>query len=544
MTLRNVGGGKLHPAVTDLCAQAEKGEIGRRQFLRTAAFLGVSVASAQTFLSGTPLGGVAPAPALAQEPKAGGSVRFACQIQEITDPALYNWIEASDLSRNSVEYLTYTDADNITHPYLAESWMPSDDLKVWTFKLVPGIKWSNGDAFGADDVIFNINRWMDPNSKSSNRSALEALEKVEKVSDTEIKLTLTRPVLQSPESFYRYTMGIVHRDFDKNGSNWPKSPIGTGPFEMTEYAVGKIARFKKRDGYWGKPAYLDEIVYIDMGTDIAAQVAALASNQVDILYRINMTELDLVERLPNAKVLKENSAKTICFRMQSDQKPFDDVRVRQAIVLAADNAKILELAYRGQGAVGENHHVAPVHPEYFPLPPLVRDVARSKALLAEAGFADGIDVELTLGNTQGKWEQDAAQVLQQQLAEAGIRVKLNVLPAEQYWPIWNKVPFGLTFWAHRPLGVMVLDLAYRSGAVWNESHFASVEFDEALNAASGIVDPKARSKVMEKVEKILQDSAVMVQPFFPYQLTAVQKNVMDFRAHPSEYYRMDAVWLA
>ncbi len=85
-----------------------------------------------------------------------------------------------------------------------------------------------------------------------------------------------------------------------------------------------------------------------------------------------------------------------------------------------------------------------MQPDYFGLPPLKRDVAAAKALLAEAGYANGLDIEITLGNTQGRWEQDTAQVLQQNLAEAGIRLKLNVLPASQYWPVWNKVPFGLT----------------------------------------------------------------------------------------------------
>jgi peptide/nickel transport system substrate-binding protein len=149
-----------------------------------------------------------------------------------------------------------------------------------------------------------------------------------------------------------------------------------------------------------------------------------------------------------------------------------------------------------------------------------------------------------LGNTQGKWEQDTAQVLQQSLAEAGIRLKLNVLPAAQYWPIWDKVPFGLTYWAHRPLAVMTLDLAYRSGAAWNESHGASNEFDAALDKAMAIVDPKARSKAMETVEKIIQDAAVMVQPYWPANFSAISNKVQGHRAHPAHYFRMDRVWLS
>lgn len=535
--LRNNDGSELHPSVDGLVQQVQSGQIDRRSFLRTAALLGVSVASAGSLLGA--------AEAIAQTtPKKGGTLRFACAVQEMKDPSLVTWIEASNLYRNSLEFLTEVDAENITHPYLAESWKPSDDLKIWTFRLRKGIKWSNGDDFTTADVEATFRRWTDPASKSSNRSSFEVVTKFETVDSHEFKLHLSRPVLSIPEMFYAYTCPILHRDFDKMGADWPKNPIGTGPFQLTDYQVSRIAKFKRRDGYWGTPALLDEIHYIDMGTDIAAHVAALASNQVDVLYRVSIAELDLVQKLPNVVLLKENAAHTIVFRMQADQKPFDDVRVRRAVQLAADNEQMLKLAFRGQGVVGENHHVAPFQPEYFKLPAIRRDVAAAKKLLAEAGHPNGIDIELTLGNTQGRWEQDTAQVLQQNLAEAGIRLKLNVLPAAQYWPVWDKVAFGLTYWAHRPLGVMTLDLAYRSTAAWNEAHYKSPEFDAALDKAMGIVDPKERAKVMEQVEKLLQDAAAIVQPFWPYNFAAVSKKVQGHRAHPAHYFRMDKVWLA
>jgi len=155
-----------------------------------------------------------------------------------------------------------------------------------------------------------------------------------------------------------------------------------------------------------------------------------------------------------------------------------------------------------------------------------------------------LDLELTLGNTQGTWEQDTAQVLQQNLAEAGVRLKLNVLPASQYWPIWDKVPFGLTYWAHRPLGAMTLDLAYRSGGAWNESHFANKEFDAALDKALAVVDPAKRPEAMKDVQQILQDSGVIVQPYWPNRFSAAATTVRGFVLHPADYFRMDGVWLA
>jgi peptide/nickel transport system substrate-binding protein len=538
--LRSMLGGALHPAVRPLAEQATRGEIGRREFLRTAAFLGVTAASAKAFVGDLGLVGEAVAQGA---PKQGGTLRFACSVMEMKDPALVTWAEPSNLYRNSLEFLAEVDADNVTQPYLAEGWKPSDDLKTWTFKLRPGVKWSNGDDFTVEDVEFNFKRWQAPDSKSPNKTSFAMVTKFEKLSDLEFRLTLDRAVLAIPEMLYAYTCPILHRKFDEMGSDWIKNPIGTGPFQMTEYKVSSIAKFKRRDGYWGKPAFLDEIQYIDLGTDIAAHVAALAAGQVDVLYRVTIAEIELVEKLPNVRLLRGKAAQTVVMRMQVDQKPFDDIRVRQAVCLAADNQKMLELAYRNRGVVGENHHVAPFQPEYFKLPPLKRDVAKAKALLAEAGYKDGIDLELVVGNTQGKWEQDASQVLQQALAEAGIRLKLNVMPAAQYWPIWDKVPFGVTFWAHRPLAVMTLDLAYRSGASWNESHFSDKNFDAALDKAMGIVNPRERSQAMEQVEKILQESCVIVQPFWADKFAAVSAKVNNHRPHPADYFRMDRVWM-
>lgn len=535
--LRTTSGRPAHPDVPAVADQFVKGEIDRRAFLRTVTLLGVSAASAMAFA------GVAPAQAQ-ETPKKGGSLRYGAAIMEMNDPMMITWTQPSNVLRNVIEFLTRVDEDNITHPSLAASWDPSADLMTWKFKLQPNVKWSNGDAFTTEDVAFNIRRWIAPESKSSNKSAFSAIKDVQVVNDLEFVLNLSRPTLAIPEMFFAYTCPIVHRKFVEQGGVFTKNPIGTGPYDLVEFAVGQKATLKRKAAYWGTPVHLDEIRFIDLGTDVTASIQALAAGQVDIVPSINTTDIDVVKRLPNATLLSGHAAQTICIRMQVNQKPFDDIRVRKAMVLAADNQKILELGYRGLGMVAENHHVAPFQPEYFKLPPLKRDVAQAKALLAEAGYKDGIDVSLTLGNTQGRWEQDCAQILQQQVAEAGIRMKLDVKPASEFWPIWDKVPFGLTFWAHRPLAVMTLDLAYRGGGSWNESRYASAEFDAALNKATGIVDPKQRAVAMEAVEKILQDAAVMVQPFWGDRFGAISNKVRGFRLHPATYNALANVWLA
>ncbi len=138
--LRNNNGGKLHSAVPEFCDEVVKGAISKREFLRTVALLGVAVPSAKAFLASTVgLDGLSlVSPAMAQgTPKSGGTLRFATVVQEITDPAIITWIEASDMFRNSLEYLVEVDADNVTKPFLAESWQPNEDLTAWRFKLRP-----------------------------------------------------------------------------------------------------------------------------------------------------------------------------------------------------------------------------------------------------------------------------------------------------------------------------------------------------------------------------------------------------------------------
>src|SRR5690606_7750073 len=186
------------------------------------------------------------------------------------------------------------------------------------------------------------------------------------------------------------------------------------------------------------------------------------------------------------------TAQTLCCRMRVDAKPFDDERVRKAVTMAVDNEAIKPLVYPEGGDVGQNFHVAPVHPDYEALPPLKRDVEGAKKLLAEAGYPDGIEVTIDVGNTDGPWHQTVAEAMRDQLQEAGIRLNVNVIPASKYWEIWTQTPFGATAWTHRPLGTMVMSLGYRTGVPWNESGFASAEFDAALDEAEATLDAEER----------------------------------------------------
>ncbi len=538
-----------------LCGETRKGAVSRREFLRTAALLGVSLPSAMAFLASlepsdassfVSQAAAQEAPqAMSQEtPRSGGLLRCANAVENIADPRSVDSIEASAMFRNSLEYLVRLDADNVAQPWLAESWEPNEDLTAWHFRLRPGVTWSNGDAFTAEDVEANFRRWYSPVGRSGMMASLGGFVSFERRGPLEFTLHLAAPWLAVPEALSQSGAAILHRRFDEEGGNWPRNPIGTGPFALSDYQAGQYCRFKRRDAYWGKPAYLDGVDYINVGSDAKARLAALAAGRVDALHRIGPSEIAALDRMRGVRLLRAQAANTLCIRMKPSEKPFDDLRVRRAVVLAADNREMLDTAVRGNGVLAENHHVAPFHPEYAKLPTRQRDVAKAKELLAQAEYTDGVDIELTLGNTQGPWEEETARVLQKNLAEAGIRLKLSILRPAQFWPIFMKVPFGMTYWAHRPLGVTVLDLAYRSGAAWNETGFADAAFDNALDQAMAIIDPSKRAIPIETCERILQDACLMVQPFWQDEMTVVADGVRNFHAHTTDYYRMNEVWKA
>ncbi len=545
-----------HALVPTLKRQLVERQIDRREFVRYATLLGMAAPAAYAFVARvTRERLVAPAEAQATLPK-GGTLRIAMRCQDLKSPHTYSWIESANSARQVLDYLTVTGVDNVTRPSLIEKWEPSPDLKTWTLRVRKSVKWHNGRQFTADDVVWNLKRVLDPKTGSSvlglmkgflledyetgekddkgnpkKASRLWDANAIQKVDDFTVRLNGKTPQLAVPEQLFHYPLLIL--DPAENGE-FKVGSNGTGAFTLVENEVGRRQVLKAhKPGYWGGGPYLDQLEFIDLGDDPAASVAALASKQVDGLYGADIVQLEALQKIPHVQMYQVTTAYTATARMQP-VKPFDDKRVRQAMRYAIDSNAVLQIAHRGLGQPGEHHHVSPVHPEYAKLAPPRRDVARAKKLLAEAGYPNGIDVEI-ICRPQPAWELLAVQTMVEQWKEAGIRVKINVMPSTQYWEVWTKVPFGFTTWAHRPLGIMSLALAYRSGGPWNESKYSNPEFDRLLTQAEGTLDVAARREIMARLETILQEDGPIVQPVWRAIFTFHDKRVQGFKPHPTLY---------
>jgi peptide/nickel transport system substrate-binding protein len=576
----------MHEYLGHLAEEYRAGRVRRRTFIRWAATLGLSTPAISAILAAcspaTPLStssgagagsapaatlaptaaaaaptAAAPAPAAAAAPTLAASATSAPSgqprrggtIRVTGSPAVE--INPHKLTSNGgiitvfpvLNFLTRVSADGVPQPELATSWTPSDDIKTWTFKLRQGVEFHDGSPFGADDVVATYKRLTDKTSGSTAASSLNFLpmDGIEKVDDYTVAFHLSRPQADFPYFTYIYQAGILPATWS---GDFATSPIGTGPFKMTNYTPGQGSSYVRNPDYWenGLP-YLDGIE-IKIWQDPSGELTALQSGASDLMALTPYDALDDIRKNPNLQVQSSRSASYDAMHMRVDTPPFDNPKVRQALALALNRQDVLDFVLgKDGGDLASDQPVAPILRDHVDVPLKAQDLNMARQLLAEAGHPNGFEFDLPT-HSGAEWLKNWALTLQQSFAPLGVKANLVVETSQVYYAHWTTVTTGVTEWASRSTASEILNSAYRTGVNWNSAHWSNPTFDSTLDQLDATVDLQKRKELMLTLEKALSDEVPAIITYARSSPRGMSARVQGMPQDPNRYLDLRSVYLS
>lgn len=400
---------------------------------------------------------------------------------------------------NVFEGLTRIGPNGAVLPGLAESWTVSDDGKIYTFNLREGVTFHDGSAFEATDVKFSIERAMAEDSTNAQKALFSAIDSVTATDPGTVTITLKNP---AGNFLFNMAWGdaviVAPESADTNKAN----PVGTGPFKFSRWAKGSAVDLVRNDTYWGTKAALEKATFRFI-SDPAAALSAMLAGDVDAFANFPAPEsIPQLRADPRFTVVVGSTEGETILSTNNTRPPFNDVRVRQAMAHAIDRQAIIDGAMFGLGTpIGT--HFAPHHPAYVDLVGQYEfNPEKAKALLAEAGFADGIKATLKL--PPPSYARRGGEIIASQLRKVGI--ELEIIPVE--WGVWVPEVFkgkdyDLTIVSHtEPMDIGIYG---RDDYYFN---YDSADFKALMASLDGEADEQKRYALMSDAQKVLANDAV------------------------------------
>lgn len=467
---------------------------------------------------------VAPTEAAASERQ--GVLRVAVQPVVQTDPAKISSDPEVLFANHVYDYLVDVTPKNTIAPRLATEWKVSDDGLTYVFTLADGVTFHDGSPFSAEDVVWTFNRLRDPNSGLPTVDIYSNITDIKATGNLEVTFTL-----KQANPFFLFDLSDNHALIVKNGTtDASKTFIGTGPFKVKSYSPEDSMVLEANENYFvkGEPKLAGvEFLYFN---DQTAMVDALKGGQVDLVMALSTDLYSSLKSEANLTPLEAPTNQFDLVRLRSDRKPGSDPRVIQAFKLATDRDAVYKLVMQDFGRIGRDSPIGPLYTQYYteatPLPQ--RDVAAAKKLLADAGYPNGLKMDLHTPDTGNR--PNLATVLKEQWAEAGIDVNVVVEPESVYYGDngWLEVDLGITGWGSRPYPQFYLDVMLTCDAKWNESHYCNKDFDDLVNIAGTTMDEQKRVDAYAEIQKILIESGPVIIPYFYTQLGAISNKFQGF----------------
>ncbi|WP_214324244.1 ABC transporter substrate-binding protein [Nonomuraea sediminis] len=381
-------------------------------------------------------------------------------------------------------------------PSLATAWHHDPTATRWTFALRPGVTWHDGKPFTADDVIHSL-RWLsEPDNPLASSMANVDLKKTAKQDATTVVVALKSPDLDLPRT-------IAGNSIIQDGVTTFGRPVGTGPFVFDSFTPGQRSVCRRNPRYWspGRP-YLDELV-ISSIDDETARVNALLGGQIDVVCQMPYPQARAYQKSGAIRLLNSPSPAAHGFYMAVDAKPFDDVRVRQALRLLADRRQLVDVALYGFGAVGNDVFGSGL--PYFDsgLPQRGRDVGKAKELLSAAGHGAGLTLTLeTAAAAPGMVE--AATLFAEQVKDAGVTIEVVQVDSASYFDPtvqYLRRPFGQTFWSGMTSLAGFYQFAVLPDGAGNETHWNDERTAGLYQQAVAAADPGQAARAWRAIQQ-------------------------------------------
>lgn len=419
---------------------------------------------------------------------------------------------------------------------LAISWEASADATDWTFKLRESVKFHDGTDFDAADVVAQFGRIKDPKNESPLASALALVDSVEAVDDHTVTFHLNSGHADFPLLLTDYRVRMTPSEAS---ADIAKTGIGTGPFKLETLDPEGTTVLVANPDYWDGAPKVNKIEIIGI-PDAQARVQAMLGGQIDWLWSVSAQQVPLFATNPDFATQTYSSGDWKGIAFDAQEKPFDDVRVRKALRMVVDRqAMANQVAGPDGGTVSCDDPVAP-RDQYRADLSCPADVEGAKALLAEAGYPDGIDIEISTSDLDEHWV-NMAEVYQQQAAAAGINVTVKMEPADGYWSdVWMKRPAFFGWWSLRPAD-QILNEAFRCEASWNESRFCDRSFDAKLDAARKSLSLEERRKLYGELQATLWEEGATLIPFHFNVTRVLAKGVSGFEPIDDQYLRWNLI---
>jgi len=516
------------------------GRMSRRDFIRRGSVIGISMPLLGAIVSACGSTSSSSPPS-SSSGKAGATIKVGI----VTPTAAINPLTVADqggldMLAQTGEYLCLSTQTLALKPVLAESWSSNSTADVWTFKIRQGVKFHNGKALTADDVVYTYQLQSNPKNASnalSNFGGVLTPSGVQKVDDFTVAFHLAAPNGNFPylTSSDNYNMIIIPKGY--NPADWQSSFIGTGPFVLKSYTAKVGASFTRNEQYWGTKALPAETQFTFYATQ-TPEILALSNGSIDVVgqFAVAGAEQLLASGAPY-NIIKLRSSAHRELSMRCDQAPFTDPRVRQAIALTLDRPAIVKALFKGYADIGNDSPFAPVFPSTnTSIAQRTQNISKAKSLLSAAGHPSGFSTHLT--TEQFLEIPEYAQIVVQSAKAIGVNIGLTVESSSAYY---GKATFGNSDWLDATMSLV--DYGHRSvpnvfltaplettnaktgTGPWNAAHFNNAQYDSLVSKYIATVDLSTQRSIAGQIETLLLDQTPIIFGYFYNYLTATAKTV-------------------